>query len=400
MSASVRAVALAALGREGRVTLRDIERLRPEFTTMGLFGNAMVLQAALSLKDDQGVKLSREMVDLILSHSNQTSGKFLFTEQQGEGFARILSTPLRDNCAILTSLVAYARAPGQRDYVEQTAFKLVRAISQSQRKDGYWGNTQENMFCANALADYAGTFESVEPILTVKATLDSQELGVAKLEGVAATPVTLTHEIAATDVGRDAKLSIEREGEGRLYYATRLSYAPVDGVTEPVNSGIELRREYSIERDGKRVLLGNDAKIKRGDLVRVDIYMSLPAARNFVVVNDPVPGGLEPVNRDLATTSIVDADKAEITPPEGSWVTRFSDWLEYAAGYWSFYHQEMRDDSVRFYSDYLRPGNYHLSYVAQAVATGEFTHRATKAEEMYDPDVFGYGAAGRLTVEE
>ena len=400
MSASVRAVALAALGREGRVTLRDIERLRPEYTTMGLFGNAMVLQAALSLKDDQGEKLSREMVDLILSHSNQTSGKFLFTEQHGEGFARILSTPLRDNCAILTSLVAYSRAPGQRDYVEQTAFKLVRAISQSQRKDGYWGNTQENMFCANALADYAGAFESVEPNLTVRAALDSQELGTAKLEGVAATPVTLTHEIAAADVGRDAKLSIEREGEGRLYYATRLSYAPVDGVTEPINSGIELRREYSVERDGKRVLLGNDAKIKRGDLVRVDIYMSLPAARNFVVVNDPVPGGLEPVNRDLATTSIVDADKAEITPPEGSWVTRFSDWLEYAAGYWSFYHQEMRDESVRFYSDYLRPGNYHLSYVAQAVATGEFTHRATKAEEMYDPDVFGYGAAGRLIVEE
>tara|TARA_R110000868_G_scaffold91999_4_gene254962 strand:+ start:15088 stop:21063 length:5976 start_codon:yes stop_codon:yes gene_type:complete len=400
MTASVRAVALAALGRDGRVTLRDIERLRPEFLSMGLFGNAMVLQAALSLKDGEGAKLSREMVDLILSHSNQTSGKFLFTEEIGAGYARILSTPLRDNCAILTSLVAYSRAPGQRDYVEQTAFKLVRAISQSQRKDGYWGNTQENMFCANALADYASAFEATDPNLTVNATLDSEVMGSAILKGFDATPVTLRHDIVESDAGRDAKLTIERQGEGRLYYATRLSYAPADGVTEPVNSGIEIHREYSIERDGQRVLLGNDAKVKRGELVRVDIYMSLPAARNFVVVNDPVPGGLEPVNRDLATTSIVDADQADITPPEGSWVTRFSDWLEYAASYWSFYHQEMRDDSVRFYSDYLRPGNYHLSYVAQAIATGEFTHRAVKAEEMYDPDVFGYGAAGRLTVEE
>ena len=42
-------------------------------------------------------------------------------------------------------------------------------------------------------------------------------------------------------------------------------------------------------------------------MVRVDIFLSLPAAGNFVVVDDPIPGGLEPVNRDLATASMIDA---------------------------------------------------------------------------------------------
>ncbi|MES1990119.1 MAG: alpha-2-macroglobulin family protein [Pseudomonadota bacterium] len=399
MISSVRAVALAALARESRVTARDIERLRPDFKTMGLFGNAMVLQASLSLKDGTGDKIAKERVDFILAHSNQTSGKFSFAEDQGEGFARILATPLRDNCAILSSLVAYSKA-GKRKDIFDVAYKLVRSISQSQRKEGYWGNTQENMFCANALADYAAAFEAVDPKVNLTVALGDALIGEAKIDGLKAKPVTVMHEIDAKDVGRKTTLDIKREGEGRIYYATRLSYAPTSGVTEAVNSGIDIRREYSVERDGKRVLLDDVASVKRGELVRVDIFVSLPAARNFVVVNDPVPGGLEPVNRDLATTSNVDADKATIEAPADSRIRTFSDWIEYASGYWSFYHQEMRDESVRFYSDYLGAGNYHLSYMAQAVATGEFAHRAVKAEEMYDPDVFGNGTAGRLTVTE
>mgnify|MGYP000377359224 CR=1 FL=1 len=181
MVASVRAVALAALAQNGHVTLRDIERLRHYFKSMGLFGDAMLLQASVTLKDEAGAKLSRELVDIIFSHANQTAGKLLFSENLGSGYARILSTPLRDNCAILSSLVAYSYLPGQKEYVENNAFKLVRYISQSQRQEGYWGNTQENMFCTKALADYAHAFERTEPHLSVVTTLGDDDLGQVKM---------------------------------------------------------------------------------------------------------------------------------------------------------------------------------------------------------------------------
>jgi len=400
MTASVRATALAALAQRGQVTLRDIERLRPRYKTMGLFGDAMLMQAALSLQDASSEKLADELADIMMAHSNQTSGKFLFSEERGEGYDRMLATPLRDNCAILSSLVAYGRSPARKARMEQVTFKLVRAISQSQRKAGYWGNTQENMFCANALADYAAAYESAAPDLHVTAKLGAEALGSAELKGVQAKPVTLTRPISAGDPGTSANVEIAREGTGRLYYTTRLSYAPTDISAAPVNSGIEVRREYSVERNGKWVLLGDKAEVTRGEIVRVDLYVSLPAARAFVIVNDPVPGGLEPVNRDLATASAVDAGKADYVAPEGSWWSHARDWIEYEAGFWSFYHRELRFDSARFYSDYLDAGNYHLTYMAQAIATGEFQRRATKAEEMYDPDVFGLGTPGSLTVKE
>jgi uncharacterized protein YfaS (alpha-2-macroglobulin family) len=48
----------------------------------------------------------------------------------------------------------------------------------------------------------------------------------------------------------------------------------------------------------------------------------------------------------------------------------------------------------------LPPGNYHLSYSAQAIAVGEFAVMPTHAEEMYDPDVYGKSLPGTLAVAE
>jgi uncharacterized protein YfaS (alpha-2-macroglobulin family) len=277
-------------------------------------------------------------------------------------------------------------------------FKLVRSITQGRKNRDHWENTQENMFCMNALVNYSRAYESVKPAMTVQASLDSVGFGNTRFEDLRNPPVTFDRPLAAGDVGRKAKLSLEKQGDGRLYYATRLSYAPLEAADSDRNAGIEIHREYSVERNKSWVLLKNPFQIQRGELVRVDLYLSLPTARNFVVVDDPVPGGVEPVNRDLATTSLLDANKGAFQAAGGSFWFKFSDWISYNTVFWSFYHQELRHDSARFYADYLPAGNYHLSYTAQAVAEGEFAVMPVRAEEMYDPDVYGRGSSERLLV--
>ena len=96
----------------------------------------------------------------------------------------------------------------------------------------------------------------------------------------------------------------------------------------------------------------------------------------------------------------MDAKKGEFAAAGGSFWFKFSDWQDFGISRWSFYHQEIRHDSVRFYSDYLPAGNYHLSYAAQAIATGAFSALPTMAAEMYDPDVFGKTEALKLNVSE
>jgi uncharacterized protein YfaS (alpha-2-macroglobulin family) len=83
-----------------------------------------------------------------------------------------------------------------------------------------------------------------------------------------------------------------------------------------------------------------------------------------------------------------------------SWFFHYDAWSYYGMSRWSFYHKELRHDAARFYSEYLAPGNYHLSYTAQAVAAGEFTVMPAHSEEMYDPDVYGKSASAVLNVEK
>lgn len=396
MRSTVRAVMLAALSADGKLNMPDLERFRPHVDGMSLFGKAHYLRAALGVKD--GKEIALETAKKILAHGNQTAGKFIFNEELDDSYTRILSSHLRENCAILDSFTVLAGIEDGHKLVGDVPFRLVRTITQTRKNRDHWENTQENMFCMNALAAYSRVYENVKPDMTVKASLNGTAFGTTTFKDLRDDPVTFEKPMSPENVGQKATVDITRKGDGRLYHATRLRYAPRADFSKPVNAGMEVNREYSVERDGKWMLLKEKDSIKRGELVRVDLYLSVPAARNFVVVNDPLPGGLETVNKDLATASAVDADKGAFKAADGSWFFKFSDWQGYNVSRWSFYHKEMRHDRVVFYSEYLPPGNYHLSYTAQAIAEGQFTRMPTLAEEMYDPDVYGKSVMGELDV--
>ena len=398
MASTVRAVALAALAKEGKINPSDLSRYVPHVKEMSLFGKAQFLLAALAVPETE--KMRAHVVRQILSHGNESAGKMVFSEVIDDRFTRILASPLRTNGAILSALTAYAGTDAGKSLINDIPFKLVRFITQARKKRDHWENTQENIFCMKGLIDYAGRYEDKKPGFTVRALFDREVMGQTRFDDMRDEAKTFTRSIQKEDPARTATINLERKGQGRLYYATRLSYAPLGEDATSVNAGIEIHREYNLLQNNKWQLLKNPIRLKRGDLVRVDLFLSLPAARNFVVVDDPVPGGLEPVNRDLATASTVDADQGAYKAAEGSWWFKQSDWFSYGDSRWSFYHCELRHNAARFYSEYLPAGNYHLSYMAQVIAPGEFTVLPVFAEEMYDPDVYGRGVRDLLMVDQ
>jgi len=396
MVSSVRAVAMQALAERNRLTADDLQRYEKYAPQMDLFGLAAYLDAALKVKGTE--PLARSLAGQILAHSNQSGGQFHFNENWDDGYFLMLATPMRSNCAILSALLDYGETPEGALLVGDVPFKLVRVITQTRGSRDHWENTQENVFCTSALVKYASLYEKDTPALQASASLHGSSLGSSKFSAFRDPPALLSRPNGTADAGRKSTLHIERQGTGRLYYATRLSYSLSDQAATETNAGIEVHREYSVQRDGRWQLLASPLTIKRGELVRVDLYLSLPAPRHFVVVDDPVPGGLEPVNRDLATSSTVDADTTEFEPAGGSLWFKYSDWSEYGIQFWSFYHRELLHEAARFYADYLPAGHYHLSYAAQAMAEGDFNASPTRAEEMYDPDVYGKGLPAHVTV--
>lgn len=398
MASTVRAVALAALAKRGKLALADLQRYRSHVEYMSLFGKAHYLQAALAVTG--GESIAREVEEILLQASVRSGGQIAFNEVLDAGYLRISATPLNGSCATLSAIASGAMAGGRIGLADDVPFELVRAITQARGNRDHWENTQENVFCMSSLLDYAQRFEAAAPDARVTAMLGGTPLGTARFGSLRDEAVTLSRPIGTQDPGTRVELAIDRTGSGRVYYSARMSYAPTQDAAVAVNAGIDVRREYSVQRDGQWRLLASPMQIRRGELVRVDLYVSLPTARNFVVIDDPVPGGLEPVNRDLANASLVDAAAGEFTPAGGSFWFERNDWQGYGSSRWSFYHEELRHDAVRFYSEYLPPGNYHVSYTAQAIAAGEFGVMPTHAEEMYDPDVYGKSLAGTLVVDE
>ncbi len=395
MSSTVRAVALAALAFSGSLEPAELERYRPHVEGMDLFGKAHFLMAA----DAVGVDAT-EVRDAILAHSNQSGGKVTFTETVDDGFRRILYSPERTECAVLSALSRANPTAPAGSGVGDLPFRITREITQARAKRDRWESTQENVFCMNALIDYSRVYERESPDYTLRTYFGDELLGESKITDKRTDAVEHERPLRASDPGSRGELRISKLGPGRVYYAARLFYTPKEIKTDTINSGIEIKREYQVQRKGEWILLQSPMRIDAGELVRVDLFVSLPAPRNFVVVDDPVPGGLEPVNRDLATASTVDADQGEYRGASTSfWFTR-DDWFAFGYSRWSFYHKELRHEAARFFSEYLPAGNYHLSYVAQAIASGEFQVLPVHAEEMYDPDVFGQGVPATLVVEQ
>ena len=398
--ASVRAVALAALAARGKIDEAELLRYESHVPDMDLFGKAHYLQAATALRVEEQklVEFSQD----ILSYSVQSAGKFQFNEETFYGAASIHTTPMRSNCAILTSLLAVSsQSKLGLSVIGDVPFKQVRAITQARGGRDYWANTQENLYCLNALLAFSKVYENETPNMRLSATVETQRnatqsVGSAEFSDLRDAPITMLNQELPIESGLKGTMTLSKEGTGRVYYKMRMSYAQKEDNAERVNAGIQVHREYSVQRENKWQLITSPMRLEKGELVRVDLFVSTPTARQFVVINDPVPGGLEPVNRDLATASSVDA---RYSPAPGSYWFGKTQWSAYGRYGWGFYHKELRHDSTRFYSDYLPLGDYHLSYTAQAIAGGEFSVLPVKVEEMYDPDVYGLGLPATLEVQ-
>ncbi len=393
-TATLYAVAMAALAKTGDVSRTQLLEAYADHDAMSLFGKAQLLNAFANFDDTEAQQAT--LLDKILAQSNSSAGKIVFSEALDSSYVRLHSSDSRSSCAILDTLMASESLLPD----PQLTSKLVRSIVAKRGTRSHWENTQDNVYCLNAMSNYAQRFETHVPELSAKVTLDESVIGEAKLSGFNASVDSIELAMQPELVGKAKTLSIERQGTGRLYYQTLLSFNKLGPQAQRENAGFDVRRERSVFRDKQWLRLKSGDKIKRGETVRTDLFLSTPVERNYVAVRDPVPGGLEPVNFDLASNGVsLEMQKAEPFSP-GSYYYQYGAWKGLSYNPSGFYHKQLGHDAVTFYSDYVYEGYYHLSYYAQAIATGDFIDQPVHAEEMYDPDIYGKGVSGSLKVVE
>ncbi|HSB09639.1 MAG TPA: DUF6049 family protein [Blastocatellia bacterium] len=268
--------------------------------------------------------------------------------------------------------------------------KLVRGLL-GHRKEGKWGNTQENVFALLALDRYFATYEKVAPDFVARAWLGEAYAGGHEFRGRSTDRYNVNIPMRVLgETGASQNLILSKEGPGRLYYRVGMQYAPANLRLEPSEHGFAVERVYEAVDKDDDVRRDEDGTwhIRAGARVRVKLTMIAPSRRDHVALVDPMPAGLEALNPALAVTGSVPRDPKEKTSDRWWWLTR--PWFE---------HQNMRDERVEAFASLVWEGVHTYSYVARATTSGVFIVPPTKAEEMYHPETFGRSGTDRVIVE-
>jgi len=216
------------------------------------------------------------------------------------------------------------------------------------------------------------------------------------------TPTTATKSVplSAFKLGATSILAFTRDYQkpGRLYYTLDLRYlTPAKGI-DALNRGFAVSHQYTLlEAPNKPI-----SSAKLGDTVRVTVTVMVQSDHGYVVVEDPLPAGLEPVdarlkNVDPALKAQLDNERAQAAQRQfGGGGGYFAPWYRW---YYSPWHQvDLRDDRAVLSASWLSRGIYEYVYYARATAPGDFFVAPAHAEETYFPEVFGRSDSSRFVV--
>jgi alpha-2-macroglobulin len=262
------------------------------------------------------------------------------------------------------------------------------------RKHGRWNNTQENAYAMESLVAYYRRHEAVVPDFTGVAMLGDQAIAREQFRGrsteSAVKEMPMAAVVAAAPAGSTRPLTFARDGAGTLFYTTRLRYAADELFQQGLDNGIRIERSFTpYVENGTRPAA---TTYKAGDLVRVTLTLRLSKERRYVAVTDPLPAGFEPLESWFATTArSITTTESNPDEPEPTWETVWQ-----RGG---FDHVERHDDRVQLFATRLSEGRHQFTYVVRATTAGTFRTAPARAEEMYEPEVFGRTATAVITVQ-
>jgi uncharacterized protein YfaS (alpha-2-macroglobulin family) len=211
----------------------------------------------------------------------------------------LLSSDRRTDAVLLDALIA---DNPDNDLIP----KLVNGLL-AHRKQGRWGNTQENVFVLIALDRYFNTYEAQTPDFVARVWLGETYAANHAYEGYTTerheTTVPMEYLVDPAQ-SKTQNLAIQKDGTGRLYYRLGLKYAPTDLWLDPLDMGFVVLREYEGVDDPEDVYRDDEGlwHIKAGARVKVRLTMVADNRRYHVALVDPLPAGLEIVNPALCLT--------------------------------------------------------------------------------------------------
>jgi hypothetical protein len=342
-------------------------------TSLDLYGKAYLAQA-LYMLDPKDTRINSLMSDLAAATVMSAAGAHW---EEGSVDYWNWNTDTRTTAIVLNAFV-------QIDPQNLITANAVRWLM-AHREGGHWHSTQETSWTLIALTNWLTATKEYETNYQYAVGLNGGMLqqGQAAKDNLTET---VKLQVQMKDMLKDVVnylVFTRGNGAGNLYYDAYLSTTlPVESV-QPLDQGMSLSRQYFALDDPKTPI----TEIARGQLVRVRLTMVVADELHYVVINDPLPAGLEAVDASIITDTQVPSTYSVQDYNDRGW------------GWWYFDHTELRDEKVVLSSDDLSAGTYVYTYLARASTAGTFKVIPPTASEFYFADVGGRGAGSVFVVK-
>lgn len=282
------------------------------------------------------------------------TGSYYFGNSIKTTTARALQTLLKVN-------------PGH-PFVFQMLLGLVE-----EKKSSTYASSLESLEVMRTLHAYQQAFPDVQEAVLAKILMNENEiiqstLNLRRPEDEISIPLA--------KLPKDMKLTFKKDSGSALFYDLKYHYVMKTSRAYGLEQGIALNREY-YDLQGKKV---DPAKLKHGETYQVVLNFFFSDQTDYLVVEEPVAAGLEPVNFALQTV------RQNLAEGHSSGLK----------GYLA--HKEFHDKKILLFSDSVPRGFVDFSYYVTATNAGDYQVPPAKAMEMYDPEIFGTTGSDHVVI--
>jgi alpha-2-macroglobulin len=364
---------LYALARGGQPNDSRATMLYAYRANLDLYAKALLMQAMYSSNPQD------ERVQQLLSDVNSAAAKSAAGAWWNETATDYWNwnTDLRSTAIVLNALI---QVDPQNTLIPEGIRWLMK-----HRQGNHWYSTQETAWSLMTLNNWLSLSKEFETNYQFALGLNENLLA-SKLASADKLTETTTLRLGVEKLLADTAnyLVITRgAGPGVLYYTAYMDYSlPVKEVAA-LDQGILVSRQYFRPTDLKTPV----TEIERGELVQVKLTLVVPESLHYVVIDDPLPAGLEAIDASLQTSQQVPTSYQP------------NDYDRYGWGWWYFYYKQIYDEKVVMSADYLPAGTYTITYLARGSVAGTFNVLPATAKEFYFPDVAGRNAGSIFVVK-
>ncbi len=355
-----------------------IQIARDDLFLQEKISNSSLAYLAISLSHGFDPSLKNKIFD-ILDNQIDIDSRGAFLETNKNIIWRYYETPIKNTALYLKALVA-----GKNE--SQILDKVLRWLLNSRAKDGAWGSTHNTITVIDAFTDFLKWKRETESNFLLEFFINEEIEGSFDFN-----PETILDqfrkEIPLSNLEFNKNNTLEflktnrNDLPNNLYYDLSLKYYLPAEQIPPRDEGFSIIREFYALDDKENKNPLKQAQV--GDILRGHLQITVPTTRNFAMIEDYIPGGMEIVNLDLATEEKslrlreTELKGRELRPD----------------------FKEIRDDRVFLFKENFSPGVYEFDYYARALIKGTFIHLPAVVSEMYFPENFGRTNGGYFEIK-